>query len=67
MALAPGEYVFTCIECKGDGSLQVIDTDGELVSDTCEDCRGDGTVSVDEEEAAERIEDGHTPLRAPEA
>ena len=77
MTLVPGEYEFTCSECHGDGSLQyvraVVDEVGdetdeaELVWDRCDDCRGEGTVCVDEEEAAEWIEAGHTPLRSPAA
>ncbi|MEY9989175.1 DnaJ-class molecular chaperone [Streptomyces sp. V4I8] len=65
MALVAGEYEFTCSECDGDGSLQVIGSEGELVWDKCEDCRGEGSVRVDEDEAAEWIEVGHTPLRTP--
>lgn len=65
MALVAGEYEFTCSECDGDGSLQVIGTEGELVWDKCDECRGEGTVSCDEMEAAEAIEVGRTPLRTP--
>ncbi|MEU9214484.1 hypothetical protein AB0D27_43125 [Streptomyces sp. NPDC048415] len=65
MALVAGEYEFTCSECDGDGSLQVIGTEGELVWDKCDECRGEGTVSYDELEAAEAIEVGRTPLRTP--
>lgn len=71
MELVPGEYEFTCSECKGDGSLQYVRADDEtdeqpeLVWDKCEECRGDGTVCVDEEEAADWIEVGLTPLRTP--
>ncbi|MCX5174429.1 hypothetical protein [Streptomyces virginiae] len=65
MALVAGEYEFTCSECDGDGSLQVIGTEGELVWGKCDDCHGEGSVRVDEEEAAERIECGQTPLRTP--
>jgi DnaJ-class molecular chaperone len=73
MALVEGEYEFTCDECNGDGSVQVIelvdeDTDeAQLVSEICEDCRGKGTVSVDETVAAEKILYGQTPIRTPAA
>ncbi|MFE7246088.1 hypothetical protein [Streptomyces sp. NPDC057580] len=71
MELVPGEYEFTCYECDGDGSLQVIrgtdDDEPELVWDKCDECGGEGTVSYDEEEAAEAIEVGRTPLRRPSA
>jgi DnaJ-class molecular chaperone len=71
MQLVPGEYEFECDECHGDGSVQTVRaTDGgeaELVWDRCDDCRGQGTVSVDEEEAAEAIKYGRTPLRTPSA
>ncbi|WP_405759823.1 hypothetical protein OG234_15915 [Streptomyces sp. NBC_01420] len=70
MELVPGEYEFTCDECNGDGSVQVIRADdndeAERVWDRCDDCYGEGTVRVDEEEAAEMIEDGgRTPIRTP--
>jgi hypothetical protein len=70
MALAAGEYEFTCGECKGTGTLQYVRGDeetGEAYLDPgdCCDCDGEGTVTVDEQEAAEWIEVGHTPLRAP--
>jgi DnaJ-class molecular chaperone len=75
MTLAEGEYEFTCTECKGDGNLQylLLDEDADadhpdepqFVWDKCDECRGDGTVTVDEEEAAEWIEAGQVPLRAP--
>ncbi|MFD9042601.1 hypothetical protein [Streptomyces bottropensis] len=73
MALVEGEYEFTCDECDGDGSVQVIqavdeDSDEpELAWDKCEDCRGQGTVCVDEEVAAEKILYGQTPIRTPAA
>jgi DnaJ-class molecular chaperone len=73
MALVEGEYEFTCDECHGDGSVQVIqppeDEDGEptLGWGRCDDCFGDGTVRVDEEEAAEKIRWGQTPIRTPSA
>ncbi|CAK7288567.1 hypothetical protein [Streptomyces misionensis] len=75
MALPWGEYTFTCSDCDGDGSVQyvraVVDEIGdetdeaELVWDKCDDCRGQGTITVDEDAAAEWIDVGHTPLRAP--
>lgn len=65
MALVAGEYEFTCSDCRGDGSVQVVGTDGELHWDQCDDCRGVGSVCVDEEDAAERIDLGQTPLRTP--
>jgi hypothetical protein len=37
----------------------------ELVWVTCSDCSGDGVVYVDEEDAADRIDTGYTPLRTP--
>lgn len=65
MALVAGEYEFTCSECDGDGSLQVIGTEGELIWGKCDDCIGEGSVFVDEEEAADRIKGGQAPLRTP--
>ncbi|MFF9497962.1 hypothetical protein [Streptomyces flaveolus] len=53
--------------------MQVIqppeDEDGEptLGWGRCDDCFGDGTVRVDEEEAAEKIRWGQTPIRTPSA
>lgn len=73
MDLVPGEYVFTCLECEGDGSIQVITEDEEapdgvtLTPELCPDCRGEGVEHMDEEEAAEMISLGHTPLRTPSA
>ena len=71
MELVPGEYEFTCDECDGDVSVQVIrgtdDDEPELVWDKCDECHGEGTVSYNEEEAAEAIEVGRTPLRTPSA
>jgi len=32
---------------------------------TCPDCHGDGELLVDEDEAAEMIDDGREPLRGP--
>ncbi|MER5916429.1 hypothetical protein ABT124_40085 [Streptomyces sp. NPDC001982] len=66
MALIAGEYVFACLECDGDGSLQVIDLDGQgLVWEDCFECHGEGVEYLDEEEAAERIDTGYMPLRTP--
>lgn len=69
MGLTPGEYVFACDECDGDGSVQVVQGDdedeAELVWSRCEDCSGEGTVVYDEVEAAEAISLGSTPLRTP--
>lgn len=76
MELVAGEYEFTCTECDGDGSMQAVqlwddsndDTEEpNLVPVLCEDCHGAGTVRVDEEEAAEKIECGQTPIRTPAA
>ncbi len=49
MSLVPGEYVFACTYCDGDG---------------CSDCNG-GLVYVDEEEAEEWLEEGFKPLAEP--
>lgn len=72
MELVEGEYEFTCTDCDGDGSVQVLhgiidEATGEpdLVWDKCDDCHGEGTVRVDDEEAAEKIEYGQTPIRTP--
>ncbi|MDX3456825.1 hypothetical protein PV396_33585 [Streptomyces sp. ME02-8801-2C] len=71
LALEPGEYVFDCLECDGEGSIQVGQEDDEapdgysLVWDTCEDCHGEGTMSYDENEAAEAIDCGRIPLKRP--
>jgi DnaJ-class molecular chaperone len=46
-----------CNDCDGVGS--------PMVSMLCEDCRGTGEIVLDEEEAAERIAYGHSPLRTP--
>ncbi|GAA2768524.1 hypothetical protein GCM10010103_75660 [Streptomyces paradoxus] len=74
MELVPGEYEFTCTDCHGDGSVQVLrgiideaTDEPDHYWDKCDDCRGQGTVCVDEEEAAEKIEYGQTPLRTPSA
>lgn len=71
MTLVAGEYEFTCDECKGDGSVEVVQGDGndepQLVWDRCDDCHGEGTLSVDEEEAAEKIKWGQTPIHMPAA
>ncbi|MEU4013119.1 hypothetical protein [Streptomyces pseudogriseolus] len=71
MTLAEGEYEFTCDECDGDGSLQVVqppeDEDDEptLVWERCDDCRGESRLLVDDKETAEKIRWGQTPTRAP--
>lgn len=65
MALVPGEYVFECLECNADGSISLIVGPDELESVICSHCRGEGVVYVDEEDAADRIDCGHMPLRAP--
>lgn len=66
MAVVPGEYVFTCGECDGEGQIEVGDRDyGDLEWLSCPDCRGAGVVHVDEEEASELIDYGASPLRAP--
>ncbi|MFF1358730.1 hypothetical protein [Streptomyces sp. NPDC058297] len=73
MALVPGEYVFECDECDGDGSVQAVGEDDEapdgcsLSWEKCEDCRGEGTMSLDEDEAAEAIDCGRTPIKTPTA
>ncbi|WP_346230136.1 hypothetical protein [Microbispora maris] len=63
--LEAGEYVFECLECNGDGSVKVIVSERDFVWETCSDCRGEGVQYLDEEEAAERIDAGYTPLRTP--
>jgi hypothetical protein len=73
MALVAGEYVFECLECNGDGSIEVIEAiegsddeqDCQVVGEICSDCSGEGVQYLDEEEAAERIDTGYTPLRTP--
>ena len=68
MELVAGEYVFPCLECDGDGNLQVIDPEEEqLVWERCFECRGHGVEHLDEKEAAERIDNGFMPLRTPDA
>lgn len=74
MTLIEGEYEFTCDECDGDGSVQVIqppdDEDGgeaTLGWGRCDDCFGDGRLLVNEVEAAEKIRWGQTPTRTPAA
>jgi len=65
MTLVAGEYEFTCDECDGDGSVFTsVEAEGPSWV-RCDDCRGEGTVRVDEEEAAEKIECGHSPIRTP--
>jgi DnaJ-class molecular chaperone len=46
-----------CHDCDGVGSPKVWMT--------CQDCHGTAEIFVDEEEAAELIAQGHTPLRTP--
>jgi DnaJ-class molecular chaperone len=71
MALVEGEYEFTCSECNGEGSLQVLQGIYKPTGEPdfgwarCDDCHGEGTVCVDDKEAAERIELGHVPIRTP--
>jgi hypothetical protein len=80
VTLKPGEYVFKCLECDGKGSVEVgglgDEGDGEDWADPhfnheltfwedCSECHGTGEVFVDEEDAAEYVKWGHTPLRAP--
>jgi DnaJ-class molecular chaperone len=66
MALVAGEYVFECLECNGEGSIEVFDVEqDQVVWVTCSDCSGEGVQYLDEEEAAERIDTGYTPLRTP--
>lgn len=65
MDLVAGQYEFPCLECDGEGSLQVIDTAGSLVSELCPECYGKGVQYLDEEEAAERIDSGFMPTRSP--
>ena len=65
MALVPGEYVFKCLECSGEGSIEVIIGEDQTDWERCPDCGGAGEQIVDEEEAAERIDYGRTPLRTP--
>lgn len=66
MAVVPGEYVFTCGECDGEGEIEVGNRDyGDHEVVQCPDCYGAGEVTVDEEEAAEYIESGADPVRAP--
>jgi hypothetical protein len=63
--LPPGEYTFTCPDCEGDGSVQVIQLDGELLWERCDRCGSEGFLRVDEEEAAEFVELGTQPLSGP--
>ena len=65
LKLTPGEYVFKCTDCNGDGTVQMIDPDGELVWEKCPDCYGEGQLRVDEDEAAEFISCGHIPVSRP--
>jgi hypothetical protein len=65
VTLVPGEYVFKCLECGGEGSIEVIVGEDETVRETCEECAGAGEVIVDEEVADTYILGGFTPLRTP--
>ncbi len=65
VALVPGEYVFNCLECGGEGSVELVIGEDETVWETCRDCTREGIQLLDEEEAAERIECGYEPLRSP--
>jgi DnaJ-class molecular chaperone len=67
VAVAPGEYVFTCGECDGKGEIEVGDRDyGDHEWVRCPDCNGDGVLHVDEDQAAELIDCGAWPPRAPD-
>ena len=67
MAVAPGGYVFTCGEYDGKGEIEVGDRDyGDHEWVKCPDCNEDGVLHVDEDEAAELIDCGAWPLRAPD-
>ncbi|MFG2359354.1 hypothetical protein [Streptomyces sp. NPDC048521] len=66
MNLVAGWYEFPCLECEGEGSFQVIAADGSgLVSELCSECYGKGVQHLDEEQAAERIDNGFMPTRTP--
>ncbi|ASR56106.1 hypothetical protein [Cellulomonas sp. PSBB021] len=67
MELVPGEYVFDCHECDGDGQIEVGDRDyGDAEWVQCERCFGSGVLEVDEEEAAEIMTYvGSSPIRRP--
>ena len=65
MGLEIGEYVFTCDECHGSGTLSVIQPDGDLQDEDCFECDGSGQVTVDEDDAAEKIKWGQAPLSRP--
>jgi DnaJ-class molecular chaperone len=69
-----------CPGCDGEGFVDVLIAEGETVRETChecegvgapmvwmicQDCHGTAEIFVDEREAAELIDDGHTPLRTP--
>ena len=66
MALVPGEYTFECLECHGEGSIEVEDYEsGDHEWVRCKDCGGEGIQRLDEEEAVERIDGGFQPLSRP--
>jgi hypothetical protein len=66
MALVPGEYTFKCLECHGEGSIEVGDHEyGDHEWVRCGECRGEGIQDLDEEEALERIDAGFQPLSRP--
>ncbi|MBI1376309.1 MAG: hypothetical protein GC157_02330 [Frankiales bacterium] len=65
MALAPGEYEFTCMDCDGKGIVDVIQVDGRVLPEDCEDCDGSGVVRLEEDEAQEMVDFGRSPLRGP--
>ena len=66
MALAPGTYAFECTECEGEGQIEVGDYDyGDHDWVQCDHCHGAGELLVDEDEAAEMVDDGLEPLRGP--
>jgi hypothetical protein len=67
VAVVPGECVFTCGECDGKGEIEAGDRDyGDHEWVRCPDCNGDGVLHVDQDEAAELIDCGAWPLRAPD-
>jgi hypothetical protein len=66
MALVPGEYTFECLECHGEGNIEVGDHEyGDHEWVPCKDCGGEGIQRIDEEEAVERIDVGFQPLSRP--
>lgn len=66
MALVPGEYTFECLECHGEGNIEVGDHEyGDHEWLRCADCGGEGIQRFDEKEAVERIDVGFQPLSRP--